>query len=112
MPGAYADAMTQSPVVRRASVQLTERAVAALVTELARHAGPKSGLVIGARVGSPVLLAALDALRPDDQLTLVARGDSGTVRAFVADRGAWVAQRVRVVDALDDADAADVVIVA
>jgi phosphatidylserine decarboxylase len=91
------------------TIRLNARAVAALTTELSRDAGPKSGLVLGLRAGSPVLKAALDALLPDDSITFVA--DEGAVdelRATVKDHGAWVADRVRVVDTLDAFDTADV----
>jgi phosphatidylserine decarboxylase len=90
--------------------------VAALTTELARHGGPKTGLVIGVDARSPLLLAALGALLPQDRITFVAPGSGAAeVRAFVTERGAWVAERVRVVEALDAADAtepADVIIFA
>jgi phosphatidylserine decarboxylase len=86
--------------------------VTALTTELARHTGPKTGLVLGVRTGSPVLTAAIEALLPDDKLTFVAGPDAAAVRAFVASRGEWVAERCRVVETLDEADAADVVIAA
>ena len=75
----------------RTAVRLSDRAVAALTTELARHGGPKTGLVIGVRPESPVLIAALEAILADDRLTLVAADGTGDeVRAFVTDRGAWV----------------------
>jgi phosphatidylserine decarboxylase len=87
------------------------RAAQALATELSRHAGPKTGLVIGASVDSAVLAAALDALLPDDQLTLVpARDAGGRLRAHVAAQGPWVERRIRVIDSLGEADPADVVI--
>lgn len=119
---AYAGAMSLSPVsaedAERApnAIRLSDRAVAALTTELARHGGPKTGLVIGVRPESPVLIATLGAVLADDRLTLVAaEGAADQVRAFVAERGAWVAERVRVVDRLDAVAAserADVVIFA
>lgn len=100
----------------RTAIRLGDRAVAALTTELARHGGPKSGLVIGVQPASPVLVAAVEAILADDRLTLVAtERTADQVRAFVIDRGAWVAERVRVVDTLDAIDAserADVVIFA
>jgi phosphatidylserine decarboxylase len=100
----------------RTAARLSDRAVAALTTELARHGGPKTGLVIGVRPDSPVLIAALTAILADDRLAFVAaEGAADQVRAFIADRGAWVTERVRVVDTLDAIDAsemADVVIFA
>jgi phosphatidylserine decarboxylase len=75
---------------------------------LARHGGPKTGLVIGVRPESPVLIATLETLLPDDRITFVAEGGTAAeVRAFVTDRGAWVAERVRVVDTLDANDPTD-----
>jgi phosphatidylserine decarboxylase len=100
----------------RTAVRLSDRAVAALTTEFARNGGPKTGLVIGVRPDSPVLMATLEAILADDRVTFVAAdGTADKVRAFVTDRGAWIAERVRVVDALDAIDAserADVVIFA
>ncbi|MEN3304276.1 MAG: phosphatidylserine decarboxylase [Micromonosporaceae bacterium] len=90
-----------------------ERAARALTTELARHAGPKTGLLLGAGADSPVLAAALDALLPGDQLVLVPARDAGTrLRTHVTAQGPWVAQRVRVIDSLGEADPADVVVLA
>jgi phosphatidylserine decarboxylase len=97
------------PAPFRLPVQLGGRAAAALAAELARHHGPKTGLLIGAGGDSPVLAAAVDALMPDDTLTLV--GDDG-LRERVAAQGSWVAARVRVVDSIGAADPADVVIYA
>jgi len=92
----------------RTTVRLSDRAVAALTTELARHGGPKTGLVIGVRAESPVFVAALEAIVADDRLTFVAAdGTIDEVRAFVTNRGEWVAERVRVVDTLDAIDASD-----
>jgi len=97
------------PAAGRRPVQLGFRAAAALTVELARHHGPKSGLLIGADAGSPVVAAAIDALLPEDSLTIV--GDD-SLRGYVAAQGSWVGSRVRVVDSLGAADPADVVIYA
>lgn len=91
----------------RRSPHLGARAAAVLTSELARHHGPKTGLLIGASAGSPVLAAAVDALLPDDTLTVI--GDD-SMRGFVATQGKWVADRVRVVDAVGAADPADAVV--
>lgn len=100
----------------RLAVRLSDRAVAALTTEFARHGGPKTGLVIGIRPESPVLIATLSAILAEDRVTFVAAdGTADEIRAFVTDRGAWVAERVRVLDSLDATGAtepADVVIFA
>jgi phosphatidylserine decarboxylase len=100
--------VTQLPAGPRRPVQVGPRAAAALAAELARHTGAKTGLVVGAGPGSPVLAAAIDALLPDDRLTVVADGPG--VREHVAAQGRWVADRVRVVDALGEADQSDMVI--
>lgn len=100
--------MSEFPALRR-PVQVGARAAATLVGELARHNGPKTGLLIGAATASPVLAAAIDALLPEDRLVVV--GDDGT-RAHVSAQGRWVAERVRVVDSANAADPADVVIYA
>ena len=87
-------------------------AAAALVADFGRHPGPKHGLVVGAAPDSPVLSAAIDALAPDDSLTVVAGAATEQVRTQVRLAGAWVEDRVRVVEMLADADPADAVILA
>jgi phosphatidylserine decarboxylase len=95
------------------TVTLGERAIAALTTEWSRLAGPKTGLLIGATPNSPVLYAAIDALLPDAHLTVTTSADTAAdLRAEIDGRGAWVAERVRVVDSLTETDPADVVIFA
>lgn len=105
--------MSQSPAM---PARLSDLAVAALTTEFARHAGPKSGLLIGAAPSAPTLLAMLDALKPEDRLTLIPAGDGATaiaeLRADVDVRGTWVTERVQVVGTLAEADPADVAIFA
>jgi phosphatidylserine decarboxylase len=91
--------------------RIGEVAAAALVAEFARHPGPKTGLVLGGGV-SPVLAAAIDALTPDDALTVVAGAAAADVRAHVRTLGPWVLQRVRVVETLAEADPADAVMLA
>lgn len=88
-------------------------AAAAIAADFARHPGPKHGLVVGAGPGAPVLSAAIDALLPDDTLTVVAGAATEQVRSQVRLAGAWVEHRVRVVESLGDApEAADAVLVA
>src|SRR6266498_1305293 len=63
---------------------------------------------------SAVLAAMIDALLPDDSLTVVADGPiaAGKLRTHLAMRGRWIAERVRVVESLGEADPADVVVLA
>lgn len=107
------DIRSDAVVPAAVTVRLGDLAVRALTTEFARYAGPKTGLLIGVAPGSPVLLAVLDALLPDDRLTVTAtEGTGDALRADLDARGAWVAERVLVVDSLGEADPADVVIFA
>lgn len=104
--------MSEFPVNLPAALRrpiVGHRAAATLVDELARHNGPKTGLLLGAGAGSAVLAAAVDALLPDDRLVVV--GDEG-IREHVATQGSWVASRVSVVDSVGAADPADIVIYA
>src|SRR3954468_6599609 len=103
--------MTQSPVggasgVSRRPIQIGDRAARVLASELARHGGPKTGLLVGAAAGSAALAAAIDALLPDDRLTLVGSGAAGAaaLREHVERQGRWVADRTRVIDSLDAAE--------
>ena len=95
-------------------VQIGERAGRVLAAELTRHSGPKSGLLVGALAGSPALTAAIDALLPDDRLTVVGSspGAAAALREHVERQGRWVAERTAIVEALGAADPADVVILA
>jgi phosphatidylserine decarboxylase len=110
--------MTQSPAVRtvgpRRPVRLGERAARTLTAELARHRGPKTALLVGVAPDSAVLAAALDALLPGDALTVVPAGSAGpgALRDHVVAQGQWIADRVRVIDALAEADMADIVLAA
>ncbi|HEX8631821.1 MAG TPA: phosphatidylserine decarboxylase [Catenuloplanes sp.] len=109
--------MTQSPAVPATGatgpVRLGERAARTLTAELARHHASKNALLVGADARSAVLAAAIDALLPGDALTLVAAESTSPaqLRDHIHAQGRWVADRVRVVDALAEADPADVVIV-
>jgi phosphatidylserine decarboxylase len=98
--------MTQPPAGR-----LSDRAARTLVDELARHHGPKTGLLVGPPPDSPVLAAAIEALLPGDALTVVAGpGAAPELRAHVRALGGWVGDRVRVVESVAEADPADVVV--
>jgi phosphatidylserine decarboxylase len=79
-------------------------AASAIASDFARNPGPKHGLVVGAGPQSPVLTAAIDALAPDDTLTVVAGRATEDVRAQIRLAGAWVEQRVRSVESLADAE--------
>ena len=102
--------MTQPPrrlVPLLGTARLGDRAARALTAELARHPGPKTGLLVAATPDSAVLAAALGTLRTGDTLTVVPLTGSGAeLRAHLAG-GA-----VRVVDSLAEADPADVVVLA
>jgi phosphatidylserine decarboxylase len=100
-------------VVERAfEPRIGDVAAAALASDFARHPGPKHGLLIGGRTGSPVLVAAVDALGPDDRLTVVAGTATEELNGHIEAAGSWIAQRVRAVESLAEADPADAVIVA
>ncbi len=87
-------------------------AAKALAADLARHPGPKHGLLVGTADGSAVLVAAVDALQPDDRLTVVAGPAAESVRTQVELAGSWVEERVQVVANLADAEPADALILA
>jgi phosphatidylserine decarboxylase len=101
------------PLPLLGEIQIGAPAARALTTEWSRHPGPKSGLLVAVTADSAVLAAALDALLPGDTLTLVPLAAAGDeLRDHVAAAGAWVAQRVRVVDALTEVDPVDVAVIA
>lgn len=95
-------------------VTIGARGARTLVSELARHPGPKTGLLVGATAGSEVLAAAVDALLPDDSLVVTAAEPTETeaLAAHLDSMGGWVGDRVRVIDSIAAADPADVVILA
>jgi phosphatidylserine decarboxylase len=108
--------MTQYPVAAGpfGPVRVGDRAARTLTAELARHTAAKTALLVDAHPDSAVLAAAIEALLPGDKLTLVP-GQPATapiLREHVTVQGRWVADRVRVVDTVAEADAADVLIVA
>jgi phosphatidylserine decarboxylase len=98
----------------RRPIEVGPRAARVLAAELARHGGPKSGLLVGAGPASPALAAAIDALLPDDRLTVVAADQTAAaaLRAHLASQGRWVEDRVRVAESLGEVDPADVVVLA
>jgi phosphatidylserine decarboxylase len=101
------------PAVFAGPTHIGPVAARTLVAELERHRGPKTGLLVGAAADSAVLDAAVEALLPDDRLTVVAPpGGAADLRAEVTGRGPWVADRVRVHETLAEAEPADVIVVA
>lgn len=108
------DGMTPFPTVSNAPVVgVGATAARVLTAEFARHNAATSALVIGADHASLVVAAALEALLPGDSLTLVAgeRSTADLLRDHITGLGSWIADRVKIVDALDEAQPADVVIV-
>ncbi len=106
--------MTAFPVVSRAPiVGVGVTAARALTAEFARHNAATSAIVVGADHSSPVVAAAVEALLPGDRLTLVAgeRSTADLLRDHIDGLGGWIADRVQVVESLDEAQPADVVIV-
>ncbi|GIF48364.1 phosphatidylserine decarboxylase [Asanoa ferruginea] len=108
--------MTASPAhpADKGRDNVGERAARTLTAELARHAGPKSALVVGAVPGSAVLQSAIDTLLPGDSLVVTPGVGTTTaaLRAHVHQQGQWVADRVRVAESVGESDAAQIVIVA
>ncbi len=108
------DSMTSFPTVSNAPVvSVGATAARALTAEFARPNTATSALVIGADHGSMVVAAALEALLPGDSLTLVAgeRSTAELLRDHITGLGSWIADRVKILDVLDEAEPADVVIV-
>src|SRR6202000_1783870 len=102
------------PVVSNAPVvDVGATAARALTAEFARPGEPTSALIIGADHASRVAAAAVEALLPGDTLTLVAgeRSTADLLRDHITGLGSWIADRVKIVDSLDEAQPADVVIV-
>jgi phosphatidylserine decarboxylase len=62
---------------------------AAIVSDFARHPGPKHGLVVGAEPQSPVLTAAIDALAPTTPSRWSPAAPTEDVRAQIRLSGAW-----------------------
>jgi phosphatidylserine decarboxylase len=94
------------------NARISAVAATALVADFSRHPGQKHGIVLGTGPDSPVLSAAIDALAPEDSLTIVAGSATDDLRTHVRLAGAWVEKRVRVVEALAEAEPADAIIVA
>jgi phosphatidylserine decarboxylase len=108
------DGMTPFPAVSNAPVAgVGPIAARALTAEFARPNVATSALVIGADHASLVVASAVEALLPGDTLTLVAgeRSTADLLRDHIDGLGSWIADRVKIVDSLDEAQPADVVIV-
>ncbi|MDT5034728.1 MAG: phosphatidylserine decarboxylase [Actinoplanes sp.] len=106
--------MTPFPAVSTAPVfGVGARAARALTAEFARHNAATAALLVGADHASPVVGAAVEALLPGDSLTLVPgeRSTTDLLRDHISGLGSWIADRVRIVDTLGEAEPADVVIV-
>lgn len=89
------------------------RAARVLTDEFIRRPGPKTGVIVGATAGHAATEAAVDALLPDDRLTLVvAPEDAVAAAAHLAEHGTWVSDRVTVATAVSDVAPADVVMLA
>jgi len=88
------------------------RAARSLTAEFARHTAATTALVIGADHSSAVVAAAVEALLPGDTLTLVAgeRSTAELLRDHITGLGSWIADRVRIVESLAEAEPADVVV--
>lgn len=92
---------------------ISKAAARGITDEFARRRGPKSGLVVGAAWGNPVLTAALEALMPADKLTVVADPVSiEDLRASLAAEGSWTDGNVTAVASLAEADPAEEVMLA
>jgi phosphatidylserine decarboxylase len=105
--------MTPYPSVSKAPiVGIGATAARALTAEFSRHNAATTALVIGADHASLAVASAVEALLPGDMLTLVAgeRSTAELLRDHIAGLGSWIADRVKVVDALAEAQPADVVI--
>ncbi|GAA1685182.1 hypothetical protein GCM10009830_35730 [Glycomyces endophyticus] len=92
---------------------ISKAAARGITDEFARRRGPKTGLVVGASWGNPVLTAALEALMPADRLTVVADSHSiEDLRASLAAEGSWTAGGVTAVASLQEAAPAEEVMLA
>ncbi len=106
--------MTQFPAVSATPVPAVgARAARALTAEFARQNAATTALLVGADHASTVVAAAVEALLPGDTLVLIAGEHSSAdlLRGHITGLGSWVADRVKIVESLDEAQPADVVIV-
>jgi phosphatidylserine decarboxylase len=106
--------MTPFPAVSTAPVAgLGPRAARVLTAEFARHNTATSALIVDADHSTTVVAAAVEALLPGDTLTLVAgeRSTADLLRDHITGLGSWIADRVRIIESLAEAEPADVVVV-
>lgn len=94
--------------------RLGDRAVRALLHAMIGDAGPRSALVVGAGPHCPVLAGALTCLGEKNTLTVLPDTGSVDAPAAVAGQAAGrdAADRIRIVASLDEAEPADVVVLA
>ncbi|NUR29238.1 MAG: phosphatidylserine decarboxylase family protein [Catenulispora sp.] len=104
--------MSQVSLGPLGQIRIGERAARTLTAELHRHPGPKSALLVGAGPDSVVLNEALDALQPDDTLTIVGGDQAAPLRAYIASLDAEIADACTVVQTPTEATPAEIVIVA
>jgi phosphatidylserine decarboxylase len=102
--------LSNTPLGPLGQISIGDRAARTLTAELARHAGPKSAVLVGAGADSLVLTEALDAMMPGDRLTVVA--SDNLVATQVATMGSFIRERVKVVNDLSEAEPGEIVIVA
>ena len=92
---------------------ISKAASRGITDEFSRRRGPKSGLVVGAAWGNPVLTGALEALMPSDRLTVVAEPAAAEeLRAALDAEGSWTAGNVTVLSDLSAAEPAEQVMLA
>ncbi|MCH7230623.1 phosphatidylserine decarboxylase [Glycomyces sp. L485] len=92
---------------------ISKAAARGITDEFSRRRGPKTGLIVNAAWGDPVLTAALEALMPSDRLTVVAdRRSIEDLRAALDAEGSWTAGIVTVVADLGEAEPAEQVMLA
>jgi phosphatidylserine decarboxylase len=101
--------MTGPTIGPLGQVTIGTRAARALVSELARRPGPKTGLLVGVEPGSAVLAAAVDALLPEDSLAVIAP-DPAAMQAHLVGQGSWVVDRVRIVASPTEVTGVDVAV--
>jgi phosphatidylserine decarboxylase len=104
--------MSQVSVGPLGQVRIGERAARTLTAELQRHPGPKTALLVGAGPDSLVLGEALDALQPDDTLTIVGGDQAAALRAYIGSLDTEIAEACTVVQTPTEASPAQIVIVA
>ncbi|THV42291.1 phosphatidylserine decarboxylase [Glycomyces buryatensis] len=92
---------------------ISKAAARGITDEFARRRGPKTGLVLGAAWGNPVLTAAMEALMPSDHLTVVCdRTSIEDLRSALEAEGSWTAGNVTAVADLAEAEAVEEVMLA